>query len=75
MVYTHFFFLGLYFLIACEMKMFLYKETFLPNSLSAFFLLDLYARLFLLKDLGFPNLFGLALAYIGFFVAITSSSF
>ena len=30
---------------------------------------------FLLKDFGFPNLFGLALAYIGFFVAITSSSF
>jgi hypothetical protein len=75
MVYAHFFFLGLYFLIACEMKMFLYRETFLPNFLSAFLLADLYALDFLLKDFGLPNLFGLALANIGFFLAITSSSF
>jgi hypothetical protein len=46
----------------------------LPNFLSAFLLADLYALDFLLKDFGFPNLFGLAFANIGFFVAITFSS-
>jgi hypothetical protein len=55
--------------------MFLYKETFLPNFLSAVLLADLYALDFLLKDLGFPKLFGLALAYIGFFFITSSSSF
>jgi hypothetical protein len=54
--------------------MFLYKETFLPNFLSAVLLADLYALDFLLKDLGFPKLLGLALAYIGFFFITSSSS-
>jgi hypothetical protein len=56
------------------MNMFLYRETFLPNFLSACLLADLYALDFLLKDFGLPNFFGLGLAYIGFFF-ITFSFF
>jgi hypothetical protein len=54
--------------------MFLYRETFLPNFLSACLLADLYALDFLLKDLGLPSFFGLGLAYMGFLVGIISFS-
>ena len=54
-------------------KLYDYKYAIACNSGTSGLHSALYALDFLLKDFGFPNLFGLAFAYIGFFVAITSS--